>query len=90
MYNEISKGFDQGKDEIEINTTLTNMKPIHVKWIIDLYDRLRNDPEMVKKKKFKEPGITSAIEEDIDPVDLKRIQTKKFINNSAFKKHDIT
>lgn len=51
MYNEISKGFDQGKDEIEINTTLTNMKPIHVKWIIDLDDRLRNDPEMVKKKK---------------------------------------
>ena len=44
------------------------MKPIHAQWIIGLYDRLRNDVELTKKS-FKEVGITSAFEEEIEPVD---------------------
>ena len=36
--------------------------------IIGLFDRLRNDVELTKKN-FKEVGITSAIEEKIEPVD---------------------
>ena len=45
------------------------MKPIHAQWIVGLYDRFRNVVEWTKKS-FKEAGITSAIEEEIEPVDL--------------------
>ena len=34
--------------DIEVNTNLSIMKPIHAKRVIGLYDRLRNDPELVK------------------------------------------
>ena len=44
------------------------MKPIHAQWIIGLHDRFRNVE--LTKKSFKEAGITSAIEEEIEPVDL--------------------
>ena len=43
------------------------MKPILAQWIISLFD-LKNDVELTKKN-FKEVGITSAIEEKIEPVD---------------------
>ena len=43
------------------------MKPIHARWIIDLYKRLRNDVELAKKS-FNEAGITSAFEEEIELV----------------------
>ena len=67
---EIAKALDKGQDihEVKVDTTLTVMKPIHAQWIIGLYDRLRNDVELTKKS-FKEAGITSAIEEEIEPVD---------------------
>ena len=54
--------------EIRVDTTLTVMKLIHAQWIIGLYDRLRNDVELTKKV-FKEAGITSAIEVEIEPAD---------------------
>ena len=44
------------------------MKHIYAQWIIGLYDRLKNDVELTKKS-FKEAGITSAIKEEIEPVD---------------------
>ena len=44
------------------------MKSILAQWIIGLFDRLRNDVELTKKN-FKEVGITSTIEEKIEPVD---------------------
>ena len=67
---EIAKALDKGQDihEVKVDTTLTVMKSIHAQWIIGLYDRLRNDVELTKKS-FKEAGITSAIEEEIEPVD---------------------
>ena len=67
---KIVKALDKGQDihEIKVDTTLTVMKPIHAQWKIGLYDRLRNDIELTKKI-FKEAGITSAIEEEIEPVD---------------------
>ena len=35
--------------DIEVNTNLSIMKPIHARWVIRLYDdRLRNDPELIK------------------------------------------
>ena len=64
------KALDKGQDiqEVKVDTTLTVMKPILAQWIIGLFDRLRNDVELTKKN-FKEVGITSAIEEKIEPVD---------------------
>ena len=44
------------------------MKPIHAKWVIGLYDRLRNDTDLIKKS-FVEAGITAAIQEEIEPKD---------------------
>ena len=67
---EIAKALDKGQDihEVKVDTTLTVMKLFHAQWIISLYDRWRNDVELTKKS-FKEAGITSAIEEEIEPVD---------------------
>ena len=64
------KALDKGQDiqEVKVDTTLNVMKPILAQWIIGLFDRLRNDVELTKKN-FKEVGITSAIEEKIEPVD---------------------
>ena len=45
------------------------MKHIHAQWIIGLYDRLKNNVELTKKS-FKDARITSAIEEEIEPIDL--------------------
>ena len=54
--------------DVKIETTLTVMKPIHAKWVIGLYDRLRNDTDLIKKS-FVEAGITAAIQEEIEPKD---------------------
>ena len=67
---EIAKALDKGQDihEVKVDTALIVMKHIHAQWIIGLYDRLKNDVELTKKS-FKEARITSAIEEEIEPVD---------------------
>ena len=67
---EIEKALDKRQDihEVKVGTKMTVMKPIHVQWILGLYDCLRSDVELTKKS-FKEAGITSAIEEEIEPVD---------------------
>ena len=67
---EIAKALDMGQDihEVKVDNTLTVMKPTHAQWIIALYDCLRNDVELTKKS-FKEAEITSAVEEEIEPVD---------------------
>ena len=63
------KTLDKGQDihKAKVDTTLTIMKPIHARWIIDLYKRLRNDVELAKKS-FNEAGITSAFEAEIELV----------------------
>ena len=44
------------------------MKPIYAQWIIGLYNRVRNYVQLTKKS-LKEVGITSTIEEEIEPGD---------------------
>ena len=67
---EITQALEKGQDihDVKIETTLTVMKPIHAKWVIGLYDRLRNDTDLIKKS-FVEAGITAAIQEEIEPKD---------------------
>ena len=67
---QITKRLEQGESihDIEVKTTLTIMKPIHAKWIIGLYDHLRNQSQLIKKG-FKETGITEDLAQDLEPAD---------------------
>ena len=56
--DELEKGTDVYK--IDVNTTLTVMKPVHAKWVIGLYDHLRNSSDIITKG-FEKAGITEAI-----------------------------
>ena len=42
--DEIQKQMDNGKDvyEVDVDTRLSRMKPVHARWVIGLYDKLRN------------------------------------------------
>ena len=62
--DEIQKQMDNGKGvyEVDVDTRLSRMKPIHVLWIIDLYDKLRNSGKM-SENGFKAATIT----EELDP-----------------------
>ena len=44
---------------------LTVMKPVHAKWVIGLYDHLRNSSALMTKE-FEKAGITEAIESELD------------------------
>ena len=68
LHRHLRRGriFMQDIHDVKIETTLTVMKPIHAKWVIGLYDRLRNDTDLIKKS-FVEAGITAAIQEEIEP-----------------------
>ena len=61
--DELEKGTDVYK--IDVNTTLTVMKPVHAKWVIGLYDHLRNSSDIITKG-FEKAGITEAIESELD------------------------
>ena len=68
--NQITRKLENGEDayEIEVETTLTVMKPIHAHWIIGLYDHLRKQPGLIKNG-FKMAGIADAITKDLDEED---------------------
>ena len=62
--DEVQKQMDNGKGvyEIDVNTRLSRMKPIHACWVIGLYDKLR------KSEKTIENGLKAAtITEALDP-----------------------
>ena len=54
--------------DVKVNTTLSVMKPIHARWIIGLYDHLRNSQEVIIKG-FETAGISEAIRLELDPDD---------------------
>ena len=56
-------------NNIEVNTNLTLTKPIHARWVIVLYDHLRNRTELIKNG-FNQAGITEAVEKELDSLDL--------------------
>ena len=63
---QIRKQLDRGIDvyDVKIDTTLTVMKPIHAKWVIGLYDNLRNSRDMIVKC-FEQAGINEAIRQKL-------------------------
>ena len=64
---EVTNQMKSGKRvyEIDVDTRLSRMKPIHSKWIIALYDKLRNSEEMVRQA-FQSASITEALNRDFD------------------------
>ena len=67
---QITKQLDTGLDvyDVKVNTTLSVMKPIHARWIIGLYDYLRNSQEVIIKG-FEMAGISEAIRLELGPDD---------------------
>ena len=53
---------------VEIKTTLSVLKPVRTRWLIGLYDHLKNQPDLVRKG-FELSGIDEAIASNIEPED---------------------
>ncbi len=49
--DKVTQEVNTGKDvySISIETKLSIVKPLHAKWLISLYDHMKNNPEMVTK-----------------------------------------
>ena len=65
--DEIQKQMDNGKTvyEVDVDTHLSRMKPIHARWVIGLYDKLRNSEKMIENG-FKAAAITEALDPEKD------------------------
>ena len=60
---DVTNGLNKGKNfhQIDFDTELSTMKPIHVRWLISLYDKLRNSDEMVESA-FENASVMEAID----------------------------
>ena len=67
---EIAKQVDKGVDvhSIDVSTKLSVMKPIHGRWLVGLYNYLRNKPDVVRKG-FEMTGIVEAVSKVLEPED---------------------
>ena len=63
---EIAKQVDKGIDvySIDVNTKLSVMKPIYARWLVGLYDHLRNKPEVIRKG-YEMAGIVEAATKEL-------------------------
>ena len=64
---EIQKQTNDGKGvyEVDIDTQLSRMKSIHARWIIGLYDKLRNSQQLIENG-FRAASITEALDPQSD------------------------
>ena len=64
---EIQKQMDNGKGayEVDVDTRLSRMKSIHSRWIISLYDKLRNSEKVIENG-FRAAAITEALDPQKD------------------------
>ena len=64
--NEVKKQLDEGIEVYEINVPLklSILKPIHGRWLLGLYDHLRNNKEIIMKG-FESAGITEAVTQEL-------------------------
>ena len=63
LTNEVPQQFRAGKTagNVKVCLKLSVIKPLHAKWIVDLYNTLKDDKEMAING-FRSAGITEAIE----------------------------
>ena len=68
--DQVQKQVVAGKDTYDINIPLklSDLKPTHAKWIIGLYDHLRNSEEMVLKS-WEMAGLEEAFTMELPPDD---------------------
>ena len=64
---EIQKQTNDGKGvyKVDIDTRLSKMKSIHARWIISLYDKLRNSQQLIENG-FRTASITEALDPQSD------------------------
>ena len=64
---EIQKQMDNGKSvyEVDVDTRLSRMKPIHARWVISLYDKFRNSKKVIENG-FRAAAITEALDPQMD------------------------
>ena len=63
--SQITAGLEKGLavDEIDLKTPLRNMKPLHAKWIKNLYDEITSEERKeIILNGWKAPGISYAVE----------------------------
>ena len=60
--NEVATQLNQGVDptEVKITSKLSDLKPLHASWIVDLYEHLKKETRMIIKC-FDFVGITEAV-----------------------------
>ena len=51
--------------EVNVDTRLSRMKPIHARWVIGLYDKLWNSGKMIENR-FKTAAIMEALDSEKD------------------------
>ena len=70
LANEVSKQLGAGRTaaNVKVSLKLSAIKPLHVKWIVDLYDTLKDDKKMAINA-FRSAGITETIENAKDMVE---------------------
>ena len=70
LANEVSKQLRTGKaaTDVKVSLKLSVIKPLHVKWIVDLYNALKDEKEMAING-FRSTGITEAIKNAKDMVE---------------------
>ena len=68
--NEVKKQLDEGTEvyEIDIPLKLSILKPTHERWLLGLYDHLRNNKEIIINS-FKSAGITQAVTQELPDED---------------------
>ena len=64
---EIQKEMDNGKGvyEVDVDTRLSRMKPIHTRWVISLYEMLHNSEKVIENG-FRAAAITEVLDPQKD------------------------
>ena len=67
VHRQTTKADDnrKGVHEVDVDTHLPWMKPIHARWLIGLYDKLRNSEKMIENW-FKAAEIMEALDLEKD------------------------
>ena len=66
---QVSKQLNEGKApaDVEVSLNLSEIKPLHAKWIYEMYKDLRGRSDLVLNG-FESTGITEAIENFFSPI----------------------
>ena len=54
------KHFHAAKIDVKISSKISDLKPLHASWIVDLYRYVEEEKQMIKNS-FQVPGISEAV-----------------------------